>query len=430
MRVAASVAAISLVAVATGAVVAEDEPDRALSYDKAAKRFVVASPGSMCDRFGEGAALTDEGDGCWYAPTQLGFLEELGFDGDSNGFSAVDAEGDVLVFQESRPAEEQRFDVTGLRWAEIDATEALLEGAATASGAVVGDAYDRTAGRRVAMFVALSEPPIRDGDTLALNTNTYADDEIANDMVRSLDPAFPNGGGDTNISAGWSYVDDENVRTPAIAVWSEAQHNLIPGDIVAGPSEDPPGVWAIIGREHLGDHFNVVVLTKPLDAPTLIDRVEGAAGPFASFALDGKTQPYIEGFTMAGTANVPGSDFQLTLHTPYAPLFAGGKARIGFLMDTHEDFFEKDVETTADTIALGLSLPTGATGITSIELLPSKKTEVDVGDQAKAVALKKWLKGEQLAEINAAVRELMSLSMSSRFELAEGQEVTLGNDPS
>jgi hypothetical protein len=431
MRVAVGVASVLLTAQAAGGASAQgDDRDWSLTYDKATKRFeAVPSEGSICDRLGDGLVLTDEGDACWYPQTMLGFLSDLGFDGDADGFSAVDGEGDVLMFMESRLAEQQRFDVRGLQWAEIDATAALLEAAAGAPGAVVGDAYDTSPGPRAAFFVDLSEPPVRDGDTLALNTNTYTDDDVTNDMVRSLDASFPNGGGDTNISAGWSFIDDETVRTPAIAVWSEAELNLVPGNIVAGPSEDPPGVWAITGREHLGESFNVVVLTKPLGTPLLIDRVEGANGPFGSFMLDGRIQAYIEGFTMAGTANVPGADFLLTFHTPYAPLFEGGTARIGFLTGTDEQSFEKDYQTSEGTIELGLSLPTGATGLTAIEFMPSKKAKVDVDGREKPVALKQWLKGDQPAEFSAAVRQIMGLSMASRFELAEGQEVSLGAAP-
>jgi hypothetical protein len=54
---------------------------------------------------------------------------------------------------------------------------------------------------------------------------------------------------------------------------------------------------------------------------------------------------------------------------------------------------------------------------------------VALDGQKRPVALKKWLKGDQLAEINAAAREIMDLSMSSRFELADGQEISLGAGP-
>ena len=98
-------------------------------------------------------------------------------------------------------------------------------------------------------------------------------------------------------------------------------------------------------------------------------------------------------------------------------------------MNGEEQSFSKDVETTAGTVRLGLSLPTGDTGLTAIELVPSKKARVAVDGRKKPVALKTWLKGGQLAEMNAAAREIMGLSMSSRFELADGQEVTLGAGP-
>jgi hypothetical protein len=426
---AVALAASFVAGIGSTAAVAQSDTDWTLEYDGQANRFRVSkSDGSICDRFGEGAAMTDEGDGCWYAPDSLGFLLELGFDAQPDGFAVADRQDDVLVFQERRMPEQMRFDVRGLQWAQIDANEELLQGAAGADGAVVGETFDETAGPRVAFFAELSEPPIWDGDTLAFNTNTYTDDDIGNDMVRSLDPSFPNGGGDSNISAGWSYLDGDE-RITAVNVWSQDQQSILPGNIVAGPSQDPPGVWVIMGPELLGHRFNSVVVTKPLFAPMLIDRVEGASGPFASFELDGNTQAYFEGFTMSGTANVPGNDFEVVFHTPYAPLFEGGSANIGFLMGGQEQSFAKDVEATDTTVSVGLSLPVGETGLTSIELLPSKQAKVAVDGQKRPVALKKWLQGDQLAEINAAAREIMDLSMSSRFELADGQEISLGAGP-
>jgi hypothetical protein len=427
----AIVIAMGMALVSAGVASAQSDADWSLEFDEAANRFVAkASEGTLCDSYGEGAVVTDAGDGCQYAPTTLSFLPALGFGGDASGFTVTDRTDDVMVFMESRPADPQRYDITGLDWAVIEADEALMQGAVETAGAVTGEAFDDKPGPRVATFVHLSEPPVLEGDSLSMNTNTFADDDINNDFVRSLDSSFPNGSGDTNVSAGWSYLDDPTVRSHAVNVWSNAAQDLLPGNIVAGPSEDPPGVWALTGPEHFSDRVNVVVLTAPLDVPLLIDRVEGTRGSFASFELDGTTQMYLDGFTMDGTAKVPGADFQLVFHTPYALLFEGGTANIGFLIDAQEDTFSKGFETTDRTLSLGLSLPTGATGLTSIEFAPAEEATVEVANSDKPVALDEWLQGGQLAEFNEAVAEILALSMSSRFELAESQEVSLGAPPS
>lgn len=427
-RIVAGTAALVLVGgLLGGAVAAQSDAGWTLDYRKKANRFVAsAADDSMCARYGEDAKVTDDGVGCWYAPGELSFLETLGFEGDVSGFSVTDPAGDVFVFAEGRPAPDQRYDATGIEWATIDADSDLLQAAADTPGAIVGDGFDTTPGPRVALFAHLSEPAVADGDVLSLNINTYLDTDITNDMVRPVDPSRPNGGGDLNIALGWVYRDGDTERQATVGVWSEAAQSVMPSDIVAGPSEDPPGVWAIIGPEHLGDRFNSMVISSPTSSPTLIDGIEGASGPFGSFELDGNTQAYFTGFTMDGTANIPGKDFQLVFETPYAPLFEGGTARIGYLADTSEDFFEQGFETTDSTISMGLSLPTGATGLSSIELQPLKKTKVAVDNQKKPVTVRQWLKGDQLAEINDALAEILALSMSSRIELADGQEVHIG----
>lgn len=400
--------------------------ETSLTYDKRSTRFVAAPVETICDRLVPGATATDDGAGCRYPPGQLTFLDQLGFSGSVDGFSATDSSGDMRVFEESRIADDQRVDALGVEWALIDADAALLDAAASTDGAVVGDAYDPSPGPRAAFFVHLTESAA--ADTLALNTNSYLDDDVTNDMVRSLDPSRPNGGGDTNVSAGWSYLDGPE-RADAIGVWSQAMEDLIPADLVVGPSEDPPGVWAIIGREHLGDVFSTIVLTRPDGQALLIDRVEGGGGPFTSFPLDGITQAYFDGFTMDGTAMVPGQDFQLVFHTPYARLFEGGQAIVGYLMDSQVDSFGTDLEVTDATVSLGLSLPTGATGLAGIDLEPKAGAKVKVDGRKKPIALKSWLKGDQLDEINDALNELLTLSMPSRFELQEGQPVSLGAPP-
>lgn len=407
--------------------VAQPEIEWTLGYDGTANRFVASSTGgSMCDRYGEGARPTDDGLGCWYAPGELGFLRDLGFEGEVAGFSVTDHADDVLVFMEAREAPEQRFDATGLEWARIDADDQLLQNAVGAPGAVVGEAFDMTPGPRVAFFARLSEPPTADGDSISFNINTYLDSDVTNDMLRSVEPSGPTGGGDANVAVGWTYPEGESERQPSVAVWSNAERSLLPGNVVGGPSEDPPGVWAIVGPEHVGERFNSAMLTTPMGSPTLVDRIEGASGPFSSFELDGTTQAYFGGFTMDGTANIPGKDFQLVFETPYARLFEGGTARIGFLADTTEDFFEQGFETTDSTISMGVSLLTGASGISSIELRPAEGALVAVDSQGEPVAAAALAESGQLAEINAALAEILALSMSSRIELADGQEVHLG----
>ena len=126
---------------------------------------------------------------------------------------------------------------------------------------------------------------------------------------------------------------------------------------------------------------------------------------------------------------MPGNDFQLTFHTPYAPLFEGGKARIGFLMGTRRTSSRRTSRRPIAPSSWVSRCRPEPPGSPAIEFMPSKKTKVEVDGQKKPVALKQWLKGDQLAEINAAVRQIMGLSMASRFELADGQEVSLGAAP-
>jgi hypothetical protein len=78
-------------------------------------------------------------------------------------------------------------------------------------------------------------------------------------------------------------------------------------------------------------------------------------------------------------------------------------------------------------VSFGLSLPTGATGLTRVELVPVKDAEVAVDNLTEPVALSAWLAWDQPAEINAALAEILALSIPSRFELHDGQEVHIGS---